>query len=330
VRRLIPLLTVALVMGLLVPTALLASGAVLQRRADLYKLAAAGPNAAPQLAAALDDENGIVRRTAARLLAEIGKPAEKALVGALANSDVVVRRTALNAVCDLLKGEAMPHLAKAMSDESAFVRHVAIGRLVTIKPRTEQIDTLLKAARKDKSKAIRIIANKAMWPFHKETVLLRERKDYDHVVKLVKTVPMPKQGWRFKLDPSRDGHLRKWHQPKFKDADWGTIAIEQAWQKAGYEYIGVSWYRRWIELPARPDHTAVELHFDGVDESAWVWVNGQYVGQHDIGPMGWNIAFGVDITKAVKWGQKNQITVRAMNTAHAGGIWKPMRIEILK
>jgi len=67
-----------------------------------------------------------------------------------------------------------------------------------------------------------------------------------------------------------------------------------------------------------------------VDECAWVWVNGQYVGQHDIGPVGWDQPFRLDITKNVTWGQKNQITVRAMNTAMAGGIWRPVVIEVLK
>ncbi|MBT4822200.1 MAG: hypothetical protein HON70_41215, partial [Lentisphaerae bacterium] len=123
---------------------------------------------------------------------------------------------------------------------------------------------------------------------------------------------------------------KSWFKLGLDDAKWAGISIEQAWQKAGYDYTGVAWYRRTIELPAKPDHLAVELHFKGVDECAWVWVNGAYVGQQDLGPSGWNKAFLLDVTKEVKWGEANQITVRAMNTAHAGGIWRPVALEILK
>jgi hypothetical protein len=70
--------------------------------------------------------------------------------------------------------------------------------------------------------------------------------------------------------------------------------------------------------------------FGGVDECAWVWINGKYAGDHDIGPNGWNVPFYLDITDLLNWGGKNQITVRAMNTAHAGGIWRPVTIEVLK
>ena len=51
---------------------------------------------------------------------------------------------------------------------------------------------------------------------------------------------------------------------------------------------------------------------------------------HDDGPAGWDQAFTLDVTKELVWGKRNQITVRAMNTAHAGGIWKPVLIEVLK
>ena len=104
----------------------------------------------------------------------------------------------------------------------------------------------------------------------------------------------------------------------------------RAWQKAGVQYIGVAWYRRTIDLPAKPKHVAVEMRFKGVDECAWVWVNGVYVGDHDLGPTGWDKEFTLDVTKELKWGAKNQITVRAMNTAHAGGIWRPVVIEVLQ
>ncbi|MCK5804084.1 MAG: HEAT repeat domain-containing protein [Lentisphaeria bacterium] len=303
---------------------------VLGRRASLYKLPVGDSASIEALGTALGDPSGIVRRTAVRLLLNAGPGAEKALAAALNNSDIVVRRTALRGICILLGAKAAPHLAKALVDPDPTVRRVAIDQLVAMKPRTGEVNKLLRAAQKSEDKGIRAAAIRTTWPFHRDTKLIRDRTDYDHQVTLVKTIKLPIDDWRFRLDRARDGHLKKWYKPDFVDSKWKTIAIEQVWQKAGYDYVGVSWYRRTIDLPPTMKHVAVEIHFEGVDESAWVWVNGIYVGQQDIGPLGWDVPFGLDITKEIKWDGPNQITVRVMNTNHGGGIWRPVRIEILK
>ena len=303
---------------------------VLGRRLALQAQADAGRSGIPPLADALDDENPLVRRQAARLLLEMGEPAKEALLKAMGNSDLLVRRTAIQMAGRLPAAEALPYLAKGVRDESPLVRHAAVAELVAAQPRGEQVIELLKVASKDEAESIRLMAHKALWPFHKRVTSIRDAGAYDHDVKVAQAIRLPTDGWRFRLDPQRNGHESKWYEPGFDDSKWATIAIEQAWQKAGYKYIGVAWYRRWIELPAKPKHVAVEVRFEGVDECAWVWVNGRYVGQHDVGPSGWNQAFTLDVTQELQWGQKNQITVRAMNTAAAGGIWKPVLIEVLE
>jgi len=75
---------------------------------------------------------------------------------------------------------------------------------------------------------------------------------------------------------------------------------------------------------------AVELSFEGVDEAAWIWVNGQYAGQHDIGPSGRDVPFRIDITPFLKWNTENQITVRVLNATLKGGIWKPVTLEVIR
>ena len=59
-------------------------------------------------------------------------------------------------------------------------------------------------------------------------------------------------------------------------------------------------------------------------------MNGKYVGQHDVGPSGWNMPFDLDITQEIRWGGENQLTVRVEDTMAAGGIWKPVKINIVK
>ena len=332
-----PFLRMAAIAALLAPAATQAgqaetpaTRAVYSRRLAIQHLASRGPEAVPLLVRALGDESPLVRRAAARLLLEVGTPAKEALLAALGNSDLLVRRTALKAAWDLPTAKALPYLARGLKDKHVLVRQAAISHLATRQPRTDAVLELIRLAAKDDDDAVRQVAVKALWPFHREAVSIRDRADYDQDVKVARTIRLPKNGWRFSVDPRRDGHTKRWFAPAFDDSAWKSIAIEQAWQKAGVDYVGVAWYRRWVTLPPKPKQIAVDLRFGGVDECAWVWVNGRYVGQHDIGPLGWNVPFRLDVTKELKWGTKNQITVRAMNTAHAGGIWCPVEIEVLQ
>lgn len=279
---------------------------------------------------ALADPNAVVRRTAARLLLQARSVEADAIAAAFASGDALVRRAAVHAACGHgVKGNEA-WLLEACDDVDGLVRHAALEALVDLRPRTSQINAALAKAQQDESDIVRQLAVRTLWPFERENVSLRQRKDYDHDVTVTRSIPLSKDGWKFRLDPKRDGHLKKWFKAGLDDSGWADISIEQAWQKAGYEHTGVAWYRRTIELPDKPELTAVDLHFQGVDECAWVWLNGVYIGKHDMGPEGWNKPFFLDITREARWGQPNQLTVRAMNTRSAGGIWRPIVIDVLK
>jgi beta-galactosidase len=141
-------------------------------------------------------------------------------------------------------------------------------------------------------------------------------------------LPLPNAEWKFHLDQERVGTDEQWYEVGFDDSDWADIGIGRAWGEFGYTgYIGVGWYRRTISVPENPGATDAVLWFEGVDECAWVWINGQYAGEHDIGPAGWDIPFRIDVTDLIRWGEDNQITVRAMNTVAAGGIWQPVTLH---
>lgn len=301
------------------------------RRSALLQQATKGVAALPALSAALEDENLVVRRTAARLLIELGAPAKPALIQALCNTDLLVRRAALSAIAEPPTIEVLPQIEQAAKDREPLMRLAAVNLLVLIKPRTQAIQDLLEQMRKDESQAVRDVAGQAVWPFFRENISLRERKDWDHDIKIVQTIPLPLEGWRFKTDPKAEGHLQKWFDASFNDSAWSPIKIEATWEEQGNPgYDGIGWYRGSFDLPEKPQSLGAELEFGAVDEIAWVWVNGQYVGQHDLGTEGWDKTFALDVTKELKWGQKNQITVRVSDSAFAGGIWKPINILVLQ
>lgn len=154
----------------------------------------------------------------------------------------------------------------------------------------------------------------------------RPAEDFEQI----ETVALPLEGWRFTKDPSVGlGYLKGWFDPAFEDGDWRSVAVGDFWASfLGDLYIGVGWYRLNWEAPVLPDHDALGLHFGGVDENAWVWVNGHAVGQHNIGMDGWDKPFQLDVTGILKPGDSNQITVRVKNTRANGGIWKPLELRV--
>ena len=104
-----------------------------------------------------------------------------------------------------------------------------------------------------------------------------------------------------------------------------------SWESQGFaDYDGVTWYQIKFTMPEKMDCNAVEIAFDAVDESAWVWLNGVYLGAHDVGPEGWREPFAVSCTQEIKWNAENILTIRVYDAAFAGGIYKPLRVEILK
>ncbi|MBR3651622.1 MAG: beta galactosidase jelly roll domain-containing protein, partial [Victivallales bacterium] len=211
-------------------------------------------------------------------------------------------------------------------------RSNAVSQLAADKPaKGKQLEILEKTARKEKNAAVRDIASKAIWPFYRNTVLLRNRSDWDHDVKVVQDILLPAADWRFSLDEKNQGHLNNWFKTDFDDSAWKTIPIAVTWEDAGFKYDGLAWYRKSFKAPSKPEKfNAVELHFESVDECAWVWLNGIYIGQHDLGTSGWQTPFSLDITKEIKWDADNVIVVRILDTAGAGGIYKPVHLQILE
>lgn len=294
------LLLVALTAGAAAPTAR-------ERRRAL--LAANDPQV---VAKALKDADPVVARTAARKLTGLGPAALAQVKLALAHPDPLLRRnTALG--LGAWGDAALAPLTGAMADRDPLVRQAAVISLARLSSQPAVVK-LIEDAGQDEAQMVRDAARMAT----------------ASSFRLAESIPLPKAGWRFKIDPDRFGQHKSWFNAEFDDSGWDTIEIEQAWQQAGYQHTGVSWYRRTVDLPAREKADRVELVFEGVDESAWVWVNGQYAGEHDIGPEGWDDPFRLDVTELVEWGKPNQITVQAMNTAFAGGIWRPVHLDILE
>lgn len=229
-------------------------------------------------------------------------------------------------------------LLAAAADEAEEIRAIAYGRLFEIVDReSERGREIMAAAKGDESPAIREKAHVAAGTY--DSAEARER-DFQAAwghrpaialdageLRVALEAPLPADGWQFRLDRDRTGHEKGWFRPGFDDNGWMDARIEAFWHEfLGYRYVGVGWYRRTFDAPAFPDGASVYLHFGAVDESAWVWINGELAGHHHVGPVGWNDPFFLDATGLLRPGEANHIAVRAMNTGGAGGVWLPVRL----
>lgn len=254
-----------------------------------------------------------------------------ALAAALNDDDPLVRRNAFKALCQLDAAHIMVYAKPLFQDSSPLVRHAVVQEISGLVPDTDEMRGLLIQARHDVSPMVAKAANKTSWPFQRTNIPMRQRLDVDHEVEVMQTIDLPRDGWKFLQDRTETKHQENCYEINYDDSSWADIVIEKAWDECGYkEYIGVGWYRKTFELPVPPaDYKAVELHFASVDENAWVWLNGVYIGQHAIGAAGWDLPFNLDVTQEVQWNRKNQLTVRVLNSALCGGIWKPIQLEVI-
>ncbi|MGE0129841.1 MAG: glycoside hydrolase family 2 protein [Blastocatellales bacterium] len=153
--------------------------------------------------------------------------------------------------------------------------------------------------------------------------------------------------WEFEFDDQDRGLAERWYASGKKFTK--TIQVPFAFQSklsgiADTAFHDVVWYRRAAQIPANFKGKRVTLNFGAVDYEAIVWVNGDRVGDH----RGGHVGFALDITDYLKPGD-NVITVRVWDPGtdrsvprgkqywqpksqgiwytRTTGIWQPVWIE---
>jgi beta-galactosidase/beta-glucuronidase len=137
--------------------------------------------------------------------------------------------------------------------------------------------------------------------------------------------------WRFRTDPMNEGLAGQWHKPTTDDQGepWRDLRAGAHWENQAADlqhYTGVAWYRAAIEVPAGFANRTGRIVFEGIDDSATVWLDGEQVAQ-----------FGDAATATTVWLQpsicelgtkltpgKHSLVLRVVDHAGAGGLWKPV------
>lgn len=141
--------------------------------------------------------------------------------------------------------------------------------------------------------------------------------------------------WRFKTDPKDEGVGASWFASDCDDSSWQRIRVGQTWESEIGPYDGDGWYRVKFALPAQlPPKLA--LQFGGVDEEAWVYLNGQLIGERTTQSTGrtvgeiWEEPFSLPVpADALRPGQENVLAVRVHDSAFAGGLYRTVKLVVV-
>lgn len=156
------------------------------------------------------------------------------------------------------------------------------------------------------------------------------------------------RNWRFKIEQAGgyDGKVRIGGKPwpivlpkQFEpfqelnyreDAAWKDLKVPGNWEMAGFSPAtynqpdnAIGMYRLEFDVPADWSGRVVKVNFDGVQNGAEVYLNGQPVnvdesseGRANFHQGGYD-AFQADLTPAVKFGQKNLLAIRVYKNTKA-------------
>ncbi len=122
------------------------------------------------------------------------------------------------------------------------------------------------------------------------------------------------EDWKFYRDNNEQAYTENCN-----DSAWASITLPHTWNKLdaidevkGYDRK-VCWYRKSVYIAKENAKKHSYLFFEGVNQIADIYVNGQFVGQHQ----GGYTQFNFEITSLIKYDGKNTIAVKVDNRHNA-------------
>ncbi len=147
---------------------------------------------------------------------------------------------------------------------------------------------------------------------------------------------IPLSNWRFRADPTEMGLKERWFTTeKSVGTDWHPMQVPTFWgeSEAIGNFQGEGWYQVAFTVPESARGKALRLLFAGVDEQAWIYLNGQQIGEHSVQSEAkpftqlYDAPFAVDIPSSLL-SKENVLHVRVHNQVGAGGIWRPVHLIV--
>jgi hypothetical protein len=274
------------------------------------------------------EADSILRRHAFLRLLKYSRNRDAILKQGLADRDVAIQGKALYEYFRIHGNTSIPVLSRMAADPDCHPGEILTECIAELQDQKSKKRLFAEILRHTRNPRLIRKVNAANFYFRRVNVRLCDRKDWDFEIVKLRSIPIPGEAMRFATDLNAVGHAQNFFGLGFQDAAWEKMNIG-SWSKQGYSgYKGYAWYRIRFKMPSKIDCNAVELAFGAVDEAAWVWLNGSYIGSRDEGGIAWDQPFALDVTREIKWGTENLLAVRVRG--NEGGIIKAICVDILK
>ena len=131
---------------------------------------------------------------------------------------------------------------------------------------------------------------------------------------------LPKE-WLFLKDDEALG-IGWYTAEDWDDSDWDKIEIGDFFQRSGYRFRGIAWYRCRFDVPKELEGRNVCLLFGGVSTNHF-FVNGHWLNREQK-----NGVWIADFTKWARFGEKNLVTLGIVTTGAPAGVYKPVKLAV--
>ncbi len=131
--------------------------------------------------------------------------------------------------------------------------------------------------------------------------------------------------WKFSKGAIENSEILDFDDTKWKNVnlphDWsieGPFSQENtSFSRGGWLPTGKCTYRKSFKINRQDKNKRIAIYFDGAYRNAQVWINNHFLGKR---PLGY-IAFHYDLTKHIRFGEQNIITVKLDNSSQPGSRW---------
>ena len=125
--------------------------------------------------------------------------------------------------------------------------------------------------------------------------------------------------WQAIPDKDNAGTTAGYFNTDFDDTAWTSVEVPCHFDPLGEgmdAYRGTCWFRRNIDVPAKWQGRRVLLHFEGVNNQAHIWINGQDAGR-SVDPF---LPHDLNVHHLLKYGDENSIAISVNNEDPVSGV----------